>query len=300
MDPQKERLRQTVSTRAPARGRSSPAAVRSLRGWGKSSSYDVESARQSEPPRQRERRDESRGAITGRVKLFRDQRLGRRRDSARSRAGRVRQGRGRSSSTCAREASAERRSTPSGNAGHASARALNDGVSIPTASGPIESARVVSSVTSRIDGRGEVPPVRFDGVSHRKRRKRERQRRERGERSDCASSRLVLTRRTGHVLSPLHYNRRHAELHLVRPDGDRAHRGHLHRQRGRADESIGRLGEDRRRDLPRPRRHHDALARHHARRGAGRPGGDAQPMLRPISRLLFPEVPPIIRRSGRW
>ena len=36
------------------------------------------------------------------------------------------------------------------------AMALNDGVVMPTASGPMASARVVSSVTSSIDGRGEA------------------------------------------------------------------------------------------------------------------------------------------------
>src|SRR5258708_1751346 len=115
---------------------------------------------------------------------------------------------------------------------------------MPTASGPIESARVVSRVTSRIDGRGEVVAGRLDGVS----RWHAPERRTTAERVKRVIVLRVIAGSSNTTNGPrddsLHYNRRHAELHLVRPYGDSTHRGDLHGERRRPDKSIGRFGED--------------------------------------------------------
>ena len=70
----------------------------------------------------------------------------------------------------------------------------------------------------------------------------------------------------------LRYHLAHAQLHLVRTDGDRARRGGCQRDGGRGDEGRRRIGVDRRADCDRPRRDHDPLAGHDARGRSRGPG----------------------------
>ena len=151
--PQEERLRRRRAelARAPRRSCLSRSARPDRR--GALVVVPIESAREAKSPGEHERRHERGGAVARLMELFGEHGpIGRhvprvfveRRD---------RPDRGPSSSTCATAGSREPSRTPAGTGVLARRGALNAGVSTPAASGPIASNRVVSSVTSRTDGR---------------------------------------------------------------------------------------------------------------------------------------------------